>query len=268
MRLVEMSEMKKGKGIRTVESPKGSREDLKDFAKRYDLAELYRKYTWEGGAGKDTWENSFPCILELERNMVKKAKRNLVKEEDVRQVINWGNKGRRKVRWCEVDLPLYDKSGKFKKEVRQDPSIAPKQLVGQKCKGLIKHLSVTYLSKVLRFAAPSEFGVIDTRIVRVFGQGDDDSKQQDWLSLTVKGKPRWAIYPESKWPEKYGYWIKMLRFLANLLNSENNYCPHPKPFIKSGLRQKGVWVCADVEMALWSYATQYTNPGKPYCPQK
>ena len=47
----------------------------------------------------------------------------------------------------------------------------------------IKGLGPTYLSKVLRFALPSEFGAIDTRIVRVVGMGDPTSKQQNWLSI-------------------------------------------------------------------------------------
>ena len=87
MRLVEMSEVKQRRNIRTVELSEDLREDLKDFAKQHNLAELYRKYSWKGHAEKDTWENGFPCILELEKNMTEKAKKNLVKEEDIQRVV-------------------------------------------------------------------------------------------------------------------------------------------------------------------------------------
>ena len=229
------------------------------------MAELYRNYCWKN----DTWTNDFASILNLEKDVSEKAKKNLVKEEDIQRVVKWGGRNR-EIEWSEtVELHLYDEKGDFKKEIRENPSDVARKLKEQKEKGLISGLGVTYLSKVLRFAAPSEFGAIDSRIVRVFGQGDNNSKQHNWLSLTAcpgEGEQRWAIREQSTWPKEYGKWIKMLRFLANLLNSENSYCPHREPFIESGLRQKGVWVCADVEMALFAYASQHINLGKPYCP--
>jgi len=265
MRLVKRSEVKLGRKTKMIEFCQELKESLKDFAKKHDLAELYRKYSWKN----DTWTNDFPSILNLEKDVGEKAKRNLVKEEHVRRVVKWGG-GTLKVRWCEtVRLSLYDERGHFKKEVSKHPSIAAQILKEQKEKGLISGLGITYLTKVLRFAAPSEFGAIDSRIVRVFGQGDNNSKQQNWLSLTAcpgEGEQRWAIREQSTWPKEYGKWIKMLRFLANLLSSENSCCPHREPFIESGLRQKGVWVCADVEMALFAYASQHINLRKPYCP--
>lgn len=265
MRIVKRSEVKVGRKTKTIEFSQELKKSLKDFVKGHDLAELYRKYSWKD----DTWTNDFPSILNLEKDLSEKAKRNLVKQEDVRRVVKWGG-GTLKVKWCEtVRLSLYDERGHFKKEVREHPSIAAQILKEQKEKGLISGLGITYLTKVLRFAAPSEFGAVDSRIVRVFGQGDNNSKQHNWLSLTAcpgEGEQRWAIREQSTWPKEYGKWIKMLRFLANLLNSENSCCPHREPFIESSLRQKGVWVCADVEMALFAYASQHINLRKPYCP--
>ena len=266
MRVMEMSDMKQRRNMRTVKLSEDLREDLKDFARQHDFAELYRKYNWTKGTAKDTWENGFPCILELEKNMTVKAKRNLVKEKDVRQVAKWGGQNKN-VKWCEtVDLSLYDKSGDFRNKIRECPSIAVQILNKQKEKGLIRGLAVTYLSKVLRFAAPSEFGAIDTRIVRVFGQGDSNSKRHDWLYLKVyKGGRGWYI-SQIAWPRHYSRWIRILRCLAYSLNESNETCPHPQAFLTNGLRKQGIWECADVEMALWAYASQYTNLGKPYCP--
>ncbi len=265
MRLVRRSEVKLGRKTRAIEFSQELKESLKDFVKGHDLAELYRKYSWKD----DTWTNDFPSILDLEKDVSEKAKRNLVKQGDVRRVVRWGG-GTLKVKWCEtVRLFLYDERGHFKKELRENPSIAAQILKEQKERGLISGLGITYLTKVLRFAAPSEFGAIDSRIVRVFGQGDNNSKQHNWLSLTAcsgEGEQRWAIREESTWPKEYGNWIKILRFLANLLNSKNSCCPHREPFIESSLRQEGVWVCTDVEMALFAYASQHINLRKPYCP--
>ncbi len=267
MRVMEMSQMKQRRNIRSIELPKGFREDLKDFGRQYDLAELYRKYIWEGRAEKDTWENGFPCILELEKNMTKKAKKNLVKEEDIRRVVEWGGRRNRDIRWCEtVDFSLYDKSGNFKKEIKENPSIAVHRLEGQKSDNLISGLGITYLSKVLRFAAPSEFGIIDTRIVRVLGQGDNNSKQQDWLCLTVYKSDRGWYISQIAWPKDYSKWIRILKCLAYSLNESNKICPHPQVFLTNGLRKQGIWECADVEMALFTYASQHINLGKSYCP--
>lgn len=203
MRLVKRSEVKLGRKTKAIEFSQELKENLKDFVKGHDLAELYRKYIWRN----DTWINDFTSILNLEKDLSEKAKKNLVEEEHVRQVVKWGG-GNPRVKWCEtVDLSLYDERGHFKKEIKEDPSIAARRLKGQKEKGLISGLGITYLTKVLRFAAPSEFGAIDSRIVRVFGQGDNNSKQHNWLSLTAcpgEGEQRWAIREQSTWPKEYG----------------------------------------------------------------
>ncbi|MEE9174692.1 MAG: hypothetical protein V3U19_00795 [Thermodesulfobacteriota bacterium] len=264
MKLVKRSEVKLGRKTKAIEFSQELKENLNDFVKDHDLAELYRKYSWKN----DTWANDFISILNLEKGLSGKAKRNSVKQEDIQRVVKWGG-GTLKVKWCEtVRLSLYDERGHFKEEVREDPSIAAQVLKEQKENGLISGLGITYLAKVLRFVAPCEFGAIDSRIVRVFGQGDTNSKQHNWLSLTAypgEDEQRWAIREQSTWPKEYGKWVKILRFLASLLNSQNNCCPHREPFIENGLRQKGVWVCADIEMALFAYASQHINLRKLCC---
>jgi hypothetical protein len=120
-------------------------------------------------------------------------------------------------------------------------------------------LGPTYLSKVLRFALPSEFGAIDTRIVRVVGNGDSNSKEQSWLSLKVRNDGYGWYIPEnqSAWPKDYSRWINILRFFAQLLNNSGKLCPHPKDFVINGLRTAGVWTCADIEMAIFSHVSKH-----------
>lgn len=226
---------------------------LGDFVRNYDFIELYRKYSW----GKDTWQNGFPNILQLEIKITKAAKNNLLKKEDVLSVAKWGNLRNRQGVECSetVTLPLFENEDPDKK-IEEDPS----SLIGI-LQGKIKGLGPTYLSKVLRFALPSEFGAIDTRIVRVVGMGDPKSKQQSWLSLRVRNYGYGWYIPknQSAWPKEYSKWINILRFCAHFLNNSGTPCPHPESFLKNDLRRRGIWACADVEMALFSYTSEYLN---------
>lgn len=255
MRLIEESEVKLKRKMEPIEFSDELKQKLKIFDKQHDLVELYKKYSW----GKDTWENGFPCILELEKDMVRSAKNNLVKREDILRVAVWGNlRNRKSIQSPEIiPLSLYDKKVQFNKKIKEDPSVAIRMLKDQN-KSSLKGLGATYLSKILRFAVPSEFGAIDTNIVRMFGRTGDCSKQENWLTLKEQGGniPEW----QRAWPKEYGTWIHILGSFASLLNDLGKYCPHPEPFYKkNGLRQKGVWVCADVEMALFSYAYKHSK---------
>ena len=263
MRLIEKSEVKLKRRIEPVGFSDKLKQKLRIFDKQHDLVELYKKYSW----GKDTWENGFPCILELEKDMVRSAKNNLVKREDILRVAVWGNLRNRKRIECPeiIPLSLYDERVQFNKKIKEDPSVAIRILKDQNKRSL-KGLGATYLSKILRFAVPSEFGAIDTRIVRVVGIGNPVSKQQSWLSLKVRNDGYGWYIPSNQpaWPKEYGTWIRILRRFVSLLNDSGRDCPHPEPFYKNnGLRQKGVWVCADVEMALFSYAYKHSKQLPP-----
>jgi len=101
---------------------------------------------------------------------------------------------------------------------------------------------------------PSEFGAVDSRLVRVFGQ--DYPGSLGWIDLVAQQARdgRWCIN-EQGWPEGYTTWINILRFFARALQDQGINCPHPHSFVDKGLRDEGIWYCADVEMALWSYAS-------------
>ena len=140
-------------------------------------------------------------------------------------------------------------------QLREKPTI-PLEELSQQTSGL----GPTYLSKMLRFLAPIEYGAIDTRIVRTFGR-PTFMQGESWLSLGVQvgqnGKYYIPTY-QAGWPNEYAKWINILRFFAGLANAPETgqACPHPSAFVDRRLRKKGKWGCADIEMALFSYASQ------------
>jgi len=224
---------------------------LENFVKNHNFIELYKEYRWH----RDTWQNGFPDILKLEKEITNIARNNFLRKEDILSVATWGSKKKFNLQKIEspkiLPLSLYDKNGYPDKRIEKDPLIPLKELQAN-----TKGLGPTYLSKILRFALPSEFGAIDTRIVRVVGEGDPNSKRQEWLSLKVRKDGQCIPKNQSAWPSEYFTWINILRFFAHFLNKSGKFCPHPKDFLKEGLRTPGVWTCADVEMALFSYASK------------
>jgi hypothetical protein len=120
-----------------------------------------------------------------------------------------------------------------------------------------KGIGPTYLTKVLRFGSPIEYGAIDTRCVRVFGEGDPTSQQHRWLRLHVRNYGYGWYIPRTQrdWPTEYGVWVNILRYFSQLLPGD---CPHPTAFKESGLRLRNEWACSDIEMALFAYASRFT----------
>ncbi len=229
------------------------RDNLEAFARNHDITKLYKEYDWK----IDTWQNGFPSILKLEKIIGGNAKRNILRKEDILSIANWGNfRNPRRIMCQEIlKLPLFE-DGYPKREIEKDPSCLIRDIQMK-----IQGFGPTYLSKVLRFALPSEFGAIDTRIVRVVGIGDPNSKQQSWLSLGVQNDGFGWYIPKYQpdWPKDYNTWIDILRFFAHFLNNTNMPCPHPEGFLRNELRKSNIWVCADIEMALFSYASKHID---------
>jgi hypothetical protein len=76
------------------------------------------------------------------------------------------------------------------------------------------------------------------------------------LKVTRSGK-RWAISSSQEgWPREFGIWTAILNNIAKTLNKTGKPCPHPQKYYESGIRKKGIWLPADVETALFSYATR------------
>lgn len=228
---------------------------LRRFAAERDFARLYRGYDW----GADAWHSGFPDILKLELTITKTARNNLLTRNDIVCVGKWGkHRNPKGIEFPEtLESPLYEGSYP-NRHIERDPLVPLASLLRAKSEGKIKQLGPTYLTKALRFALPSEYGAIDTRIARVVGMGDDASRQQDWLSLKVRNYGYGWFIPEqqSAWPTEYSTWINILRFFALLMNDSGRICPHPEAFVRNGLRTEGIWACADVEMALFAHASK------------
>ena len=230
--------------------------DIAAFAANNNFPDLYRSYSWRN----DTYVNQFPDILGLELQLSGDDKSTGITLTDVQAVAAWGamrNPGR--INGAHVSLPaltLHTAGGVPQPALAHAPATPIIHLQN------VNGIGPTYQSKVLRFGMPAEYGAIDTRCVRVFGQGDPAAQQHRWLTLSAtqgqhNGRAAgWSI-PENQaqWPNGFTIWINILRRFAQILPAN---CPHPAPFVDSGMRAAHVWTCADVEMALFAYASQFT----------
>ncbi|SJM90203.1 conserved hypothetical protein [Crenothrix polyspora] len=226
---------------------------LDAFLETNSFVDLYSTYDWE----EDTRENGFPDIFCLESRLNYSNQTTGITLSDVKSVAKWGlSRHQNRIEGIEIVLPAHSlqcKLGLPNQKLEGDPSI-PLHILQ---KSITKGVGPTYLSKILRFGLPQEYGAIDTQCVRIFGLGD--SGQHQWLVMSAKNDGYGWYIPKTQkaWPSAYSKWINILRYFASKL--ENN-CPHPQRFVDAGLRKKGIWVCADVEMALFSYASQQLKP--------
>lgn len=226
---------------------------LVDFAKTYDFADLYKRYRW----GNDDHKSSFQDILKLELRLSASDKSNGISLEDVLAVAKWGAPRNLKIIRGSDTVLEANKLHTNKGESRPELDTAPLGPVKEIVKSVPKGLGPARISKVLRFGLAEEYGVIDSQLVRVFGIGDSKSAKHEWLKLKVRNYgDGWHIpRTQSGWPAEYGTWINILRFFCYLLPAK---CPHPAKFVDTGQRRLGKWTCADVEMALFCYANQFT----------
>lgn len=214
------------------------------------LGELYISYNW----GRDNHISGFPDILALEKSICDSSKRNQISKNDILAIVDWGKLPNKSRIICPefISLPIYQ-DGIPEKATINSPSFLIKKLQVE-----TKGLGPTYLSKILRFMLPKYFGALDTRLVRVFGEGDERSKDQNWLKIRTResDKNRWYIPKvQSLWPEEYDTWTFILRFVCEHLNNCKIKCPHPKSYLTNDLREENIWYCADVEMALFAFAS-------------
>jgi len=224
---------------------------ISTFLQEQDMPNLYRSYTWEG----DTWKKGFPDLFRLEREISAAAKRYAINRDHLLQVAEWGKLPNKKGISCrsslKVTLYVDDTPACW---LSREPENAVCILESQ-----IRGFGPTYCSKILHFAVPQVFGALDTRLVRTFGRGDDRTLHRYQLldlSVSLSGN-RWTI-PSSQegWPREYGTWVAILNHIAQTLNRDGIACPHPPCYTESGLREEGMWLPADVETALFSYASQ------------
>ena len=222
---------------------------LDDFLAQHDFPNMYRSYSWNN----DTHSAGFPDILCLEarfRDRISKPEDIVL--EDIRCVVHWGGGGPEeigrikitdKVRFLRIARRLHEP------QIAGNPEFPARDLDYS-----VNGIGPTYVSKVLRFAMPTQYGVIDTRLVGAFGSNSN----RRWVQLIVEHQAikRPIKRPgtsDDHWYPGYDRWVNILRYLALRLHEESICCPHPQQFVDNDLRDAGVWTCADVEMALFAY---------------
>ena len=223
----------------------GLKMQLNAFMARWDFRYLYKLYNW----GLDNHTAGFPDILKLEKQLVASAKAKGITLVDIQEVARWGGNDRNLTRIRTLRNPslpgdmLYNSNGTHISSLRSDPIHPVKELDKNS-----EQVGPTYLSKVLRFALPDQYGAIDTRCALVF---------ENWVQFTINNRHNNpSIAKDGKWWRGYPLWINILRYFARNLPAN---CPHPKGFVSAGLRNGKTWTCADVEMALFSYASHVIN---------
>lgn len=223
---------------------------IESFLADHDLGSLYREYNWD----RDTWDNGFPKMMQLEIDLRMAVKCGYLTRTHIMSVAEWGHlRNQERVECREFFwISLYD-GDDLAEWLKTEPS-SPLEILRENIKGM----GPTYFSKILMFSRPQLYGAIDTRLVRVFGNGDIAIKSHSWLSLAVKNYGYGWYIPENQtsWPGEYNTWIEILHHMAHQCNTSGHKCPHPDKYVVLGLREKGIWIVADIETALFSYASK------------
>ena len=262
---------------------------LDDFLAQHDFPCLYRSYSWESrscGWEKDTYQDGFPSILRLEMQLSGETehitpydthsagfldiirqfsgKTERISLYDIKSVKQWGcpkGTSRQSIENTYIkEESFFQELGERLSDVsliERDPG-NPAGVLAESVSGV----GPTYAGKVLRFVLPAQYGAIDSRQVRVFGEDNLSNNPHQWLPLrAMERRTGWEIEStdEHGWHRGYGIWIDILRYLGLKLREKDIKCPHPPRFVDEGLRDSGVWTCADVEMALFAYATCIIN---------
>lgn len=191
-----------------IHLPAEMEKSLSIFLQRQDFVTLYKSYRWK----RDTYSNAFPDIAELEGTFKTGAMKNELTIQNLISVAKWGglrNISRIKATRSSIAINLYGNDKRPLSQLGENPLLPLTSLQRQ-----VKGLGPTYLSKAIRFSLPEEYGAIDTRIVRVFGQGDRCSRQQDWLELKARNNGYGWYIPKAQpsWPSGYAKWLNILRF--------------------------------------------------------
>lgn len=224
---------------------------LESFATRNNFPDLYKRYSWR----EDHYGSGFADIVALELKVGASDKSGGISLEDVLSIARWARlRNLKQIRGSEIALKansLHDHGGNSQPFLG-NCALGPVEAIK---KNVPKGLGPAMISKVLRFGLPEEYGVIDSRIVEAFGIGSSGTASHNWLQLRARNDGYGPYIPlkQSGWPSEFQTWINILRFFCQLLPAN---CPHPRQFLNADLRRSSEWTCADVEMALFCYASQ------------
>ena len=224
---------------------------IERILKDLDFSKLYSEYDWQG----DTHVKGFPYMFHLEKEISDAARKNSILLLHLVEIAKWGKHRNTKNISCPdpLNLILYVNN-------HPAPELAAEAVtVISKIDAQVRGFGPTYSSKLLHFAVPQIFGALDTRLVRIFGNSAPD---YHLLNLDAeKSGDRWLIPPtQPGWPSEYRTWIAILNYVADKLNHDGKTCPHPRIYYENDLREEGIWLPADVETALFSYASQQIFP--------
>ncbi|MDR3543130.1 MAG: hypothetical protein P4L69_19520, partial [Desulfosporosinus sp.] len=208
------------------------------FVDRQDWVRLYKGYHWR----RDTWNRGFPDILRLEMQMRCFLQNGKIKKRDILDIANWG-------KYYHLNKIISPESISIGDGISILEALTTlEQNVGG--------LGANYLTKILRFAFPNRSGALDCRTVRVFGIGDPTVNQYQWLTIRVqRSRSGWSVVRNRMWHLEYQKWLRILERMVSLVNAKGIFCPHPRKFLDTGLRTEGIWTSADVDMAIFAYAT-------------
>ena len=221
----------------------GHRKIIDIFLQEQNIVDLYKSYHWND----DNWQNGFPEIFQLEKEISKAARNNSLGRDHLKMIADWGRlRNKKRISWREPrSIQFYVNNSPaewLEKEPEKVIQMLDDQIVG---------FGPTYCSKILHFAVPVIFGALDSRLVRTFGKG---AKRYPLLNLkATRSKTGGSITKQARWPGEFNTWISVLNYFARTLNEQGKQCPHPPNYLQTGLRVKGVWLPADVETALFSY---------------
>lgn len=220
---------------------------LEKIATDLDFYKLYKSYEWVN----DTWANGFLDLFRLEKEISTAARQNSLCREHLVKIAKWGKLPNINRIACTdpIEITLYENdlpAPSLVAEPHKTVSLLQSQIEG---------FGPTYVSKLLHFAVPQICGALDTRLVRVFGNKAQKYPILDLYAQKIGG--RWYIpATQAGWPGEYKIWVASLKLFADYLNVNQISCPHPLKYQQSGLRHDGLWLPADVETALFSYASK------------
>ena len=150
-------------------------EELNSFIREHDFGKLYKSYYWRN----DAYDAGFPDILRLEKRLMYETiphqgtrLNDIFSEQgitlrNIDRVVEWGRPAKSR----KHDIDIDNEFRSFFRTLEQkllDHTVEEKPEEPARILDLsVKGIGPTYVSKVLRFALPVQYGAIDSRIVRV-----------------------------------------------------------------------------------------------------
>ena len=220
------------------------KEQLVQFVGSLDWPRQYKQYTHND----DSWEKGYRPIAVLEKEISEHLSLGYLTRKDIVKIAGWESPYTKDRMKCPKVLRL---------DVIENDDSEIKRIFHM-LEVSVKGTKTLFLTTIMRFISPSKTGSLDANMVRVFGIGDSNLTSPKWLNLAVRRSEGTWFFAGNwwSWPNEYYRWNLILSFLASLLNERAIACPHPNEFLEKDLREKGAWICADVEMALSSYANE------------